>query len=125
MNIEQKNLPALLKAAETLQIRGLSGGDIFAKESFKRLAEFDQDDSDESMLTQEEEVPRKKQKVTKVKKNSTLDNVPTVQTPSEAACECSTSEKSKDVECTEPDASSNPVCGNMEMKVSINTIIYF
>lgn len=69
VNIEQKNLPALLKAAETLQIRGLSGGDIFPKESFKRLAELEQEVLDEAELLQEEVQPKKKQKV---HKNSSL-----------------------------------------------------
>ncbi|XP_076391675.1 uncharacterized protein LOC143265145 isoform X3 [Megachile rotundata] len=64
VNIEQKNLPALLKAAETLQIRGLSGGDIFAKESYKRLAELEQT-VEESVTTVREDTPRKKQKVNK------------------------------------------------------------
>lgn len=118
MNIEQKNLPALLKAADTLQIRGLSGGDIFAKESYKRLAELEQDEAVESMIVQEDDVSRKKQKLTKVQKNASLDNLSTFQTQSEAVSECTTSEKSKDLEFTVPDASTSPVCTNIEMKVS-------
>lgn len=36
VNIEQENLPALLRAAETLQIRGLSGASEQVKEKVKR-----------------------------------------------------------------------------------------
>ncbi|XP_033208472.1 longitudinals lacking protein, isoforms H/M/V-like isoform X1 [Belonocnema kinseyi] len=118
VNIEQKNLPALLKAAETLQIRGLSGGDIFAKESYKRLAELEQDEAVESMIVQEDDVSRKKQKITKVQTNASLDNLSTFQIQSEtAASECTTSEKSGDLEFTLPDASTSPACTNIEMKV--------
>ena len=60
VNIEQKNLLALLKAADTLKIRGLCGGDIFANESFKRLAELEQQVLDDSVLLQEELAPKKK-----------------------------------------------------------------
>ncbi|XP_043288374.1 protein bric-a-brac 2-like [Venturia canescens] len=79
VNIDQKNLPALLKAAETLQIRGLSGGDIYAKESYKRLIELEEEIEDSILAQESEENPKKKQKVAKSLNNSMLEKALTPQ----------------------------------------------
>lgn len=116
VNIEQKNLPALLKAAETLQIRGLSGGDVFAKESYKRLAELEQAESEDSVAIQEE-APKKKQKIVKVQNNSILEKALTPKvSQSESASESTASDQS----FKEPDLPStlpNPVYHQLEMKI--------
>ncbi|XP_076658183.1 uncharacterized protein LOC143362156 isoform X1 [Halictus rubicundus] len=117
VNIEQKNLPALLKAAETLQIRGLSGGDIFAKESYKRLAELEQAvEEDEAAV--KEDSPKKKQKV-KHQANSILE---TVLAPSvsqlESTDESTTSDQSgKDGDFPMQKTVQNPVYQRLEMKI--------
>ncbi|KAG7201548.1 hypothetical protein KM043_004298 [Ampulex compressa] len=118
VNIEQKNLPALLKAAETLQIRGLSGGDIFAKESYKRLAELEQAVAEEASVSKEE-TPKKKQKVNKQQNNSILETALTPRIPqSESTNESTTSEQSaKDVNYTLPKTVPNPVFHRLEMKI--------
>jgi len=118
VNIEQKNLPALLKAAETLQIRGLSGGDIFAKESYKRLAELEQAVAEEVPL--KEEAPKKKQKVSKQQNNSILEKALTPKiSQSENTNESAASDQSgKDGEYMLPETLPNPVYHRLEMKVS-------
>ncbi|KAH0953822.1 hypothetical protein HN011_011725 [Eciton burchellii] len=118
VNIEQKNLPALLKAAETLQIRGLSGGDIFAKESYKRLAELEQAVADDVPLIKEE-VPKKKQKVSKQQNNSILEKALTPRiSQSENTNESAASDQSeKDGEYMLPETLPNPVYHRLEMKI--------
>ncbi|XP_070164602.1 uncharacterized protein [Polyergus mexicanus] len=118
VNIEQKNLPALLKAAETLQIRGLSGGDIFAKESYKRLAELEQAVAEDVPLTKEE-TSKKKQKVSKQQNNSILEKALTPRIPqSENTNESATSDQSgKDGEYMLPETLPNPVYHRLEMKI--------
>lgn len=119
VNIEQKNLPALLKAAETLQIRGLSGGDIFGKESYKRLAELEQTDGEDIPLIKEE-TSKKKQKVSKQQNNSILEKALTPRiSQSENTNESAVSDQSgKDGEYMLPEALPNPVYHRLEMKVS-------
>lgn len=119
VNIEQKNLPALLKAAETLQIRGLSGGDIFAKESYKRLAELEQA-VEEDAAAVKEDTPKKKQKL-KHQANSILE---TVLAPSvsqlESTDESTTSDQSgKDGDYPLSKTVQNPVYHRLEMKVKV------
>ncbi|XP_032684280.1 protein bric-a-brac 2-like isoform X1 [Odontomachus brunneus] len=118
VNIEQKNLPALLKAAETLQIRGLSGGDIFAKESYKRLAELEQAVAEDAPLIKEE-TPKKKQKVSKQQSNSILEKALTPRiSQSENTNESAASDQSgKDGEYTLPETLPNPVYHRLEMKI--------
>ncbi|XP_050448550.1 transcription factor GAGA-like isoform X1 [Cataglyphis hispanica] len=118
VNIEQKNLPALLKAAETLQIRGLSGGDIFAKESYKRLAELEQAVAEDAPLIKEES-PKKKQKVSKQQNNSILEKALTPRIPqSENTNESAASDQSgKDGEYLLPETLPNPVYHRLEMKI--------
>ncbi|XP_011062504.1 PREDICTED: GDNF-inducible zinc finger protein 1-like [Acromyrmex echinatior] len=119
VNIEQKNLPALLKAAETLQIRGLSGGDIFAKESYKRLAELEQAVAEEVPLNKEE-APKKKQKVSsKQQNNSILEKALTPKIlQSENTNESAASDQSgKDGEYMLPETLPNPVYHRLEMKI--------
>lgn len=118
VNIEQKNLPALLKAAETLQIRGLSGGDIFAKESYKRLVELEQT-VEEEIASTKEETPRKKQKLNK-HHNSILETVLTPKvSQSEGTDESTTSEQSnKEGDHLSQKSIQNPVYQRLEMKVS-------
>ncbi|XP_025156332.1 transcription factor GAGA isoform X2 [Harpegnathos saltator] len=118
VNIEQKNLPALLKAAETLQIRGLSGGDIFAKESYKRLAELEQAVVEDAPLTKEE-TPKKKQKVSKQQSNSILEKALTPRiSQSENTNESAASDQSgKDEDYTLPETLPNPVYHRLEMKI--------
>lgn len=120
VNIEQKNLPALLKAAETLQIRGLSGGDIFAKESYKRLAELEQAVAEDVPLTKEE-TAKKKQKVSKQQNSSILEKALTPRIPqSENTNESATSDQSgKDGEYMLSETLPNPVYHRLEMKVSL------
>lgn len=119
VNIEQKNLPALLKAAETLQIRGLSGGDIFAKESYKRLAELEQDIVENVSLIKEE-TPRKKQKVSKQQNNSILEKAltPRISQSENTNASTGSDQSGKDGESTLPDTVPNPVYHRLEMKVS-------
>lgn len=119
VNIEQKNLPALLKAAETLQIRGLSGGDIFAKESYKRLAELEQAVTEDVPLTKEE-TPKKKQKVSK-QQDSILEKALTPRiSQSENTNESVASDQSgKDGDYMLPETLPNPVYHQLEMKVSL------
>ncbi|XP_011703369.1 PREDICTED: GDNF-inducible zinc finger protein 1-like [Wasmannia auropunctata] len=118
VNIEQKNLPALLKAAETLQIRGLSGGDIFAKESYKRLAELEQAVAEDAPLSKEE-TPKKKQKVSKQQNNSILEKALTPRiSQSENTNESAASDQSgKDGEYMLPETLPNPVYHRLEMKI--------
>ncbi|GAB1864413.1 Broad-complex core protein isoform 6 [Camponotus japonicus] len=118
VNIEQKNLPALLKAAETLQIRGLSGGDIFAKESYKRLAELEQAVAEDVPLIKEE-TPKKKQKVSKQQNNSILEKALTPRiSQSENTNESAASDQSgKDGEYMLPETLPNPVYHRLEMKI--------
>ncbi|XP_076220435.1 uncharacterized protein LOC116433541 isoform X2 [Nomia melanderi] len=117
VNIEQKNLPALLKAAETLQIRGLSGGDIFAKESYKRLAELEQAVEEEA-TTAKEDTPKKKQKL-KHQNNSILETVLTPKvTQLEGTDESTTSDQSgKDGDYPLQKNLQNPVYHRLEMKI--------
>lgn len=117
VNIEQKNLPALLKAAETLQIRGLSGGDIFAKESYKRLVELEQT-VEEEIASTKEETPRKKQKLNK-HHNSILETVLTPKvSQSEGTDESTTSEQSnKEGDHLSQKSIQNPVYQRLEMKL--------
>ncbi|XP_053993999.1 uncharacterized protein LOC128890992 isoform X4 [Hylaeus anthracinus] len=118
VNIEQKNLPALLKAAETLQIRGLSGGDIFAKESYKRLAELEQAVEEEAK-TPKEEAPKKKQKLNKHQNNSILETVlaPKV-SQLDSTDESTTSEQSgKEGDCPLQKTLQNPLYHGLEMKI--------
>ncbi|XP_046144352.1 protein bric-a-brac 2-like isoform X2 [Osmia bicornis bicornis] len=118
VNIEQKNLPALLKAAETLQIRGLSGGDIFAKESYKRLAELEQA-VEESVVTAKEETSRKKQKLNK-HQNSILESALTPRISQlEGTDESTTSDQGKK-EGDYPlpkNMLQNPIYQRLEMKI--------
>ncbi|XP_076669173.1 uncharacterized protein LOC143369291 isoform X3 [Andrena cerasifolii] len=118
VNIEQKNLPALLKAAETLQIRGLSGGDIFAKESYKRLAELEQAVEEGATLAKEE-TPKKKQKLNKHQNNSILENAlaPKV-SQSESTDESTTSEQDgKEGDLPLQKNLQNPLYHRLEMKI--------
>lgn len=120
VNIEQKNLPALLKAAETLQIRGLSGGDIFGKESFKHLAELDQ--TIEEDVSVPEDQPKKKQKTSgnKVQNSSILEKALTPCTSySEPPSDSNASDKSKESDSPVADTSlPDEVYHRLEMKVS-------
>ncbi|XP_046822117.1 protein abrupt-like [Vespa crabro] len=115
----QKNLPALLKAAETLQIRGLSGGDIFAKDQYKRLAELEQAVAEEDIPVVKEEAPKKKQKICKQHNNSILEKALTPRiSQSENTSESNESEQSgKDTDHGSSDALSNPVFHRLEMKI--------
>ncbi|CAK9831178.1 Broad-complex core protein isoforms 1/2/3/4/5 [Anthophora retusa] len=116
VNIEQKNLPALLKAAETLQIRGLSGGDIFAKESYKRLAELEQA-VEEGTPTSKEETPRKKQKLNK-HQNSILERALTPKLSQlESNDESTTSEQGGKEDFLLQTSIPNPVYHRLEMKI--------
>ncbi|XP_014600550.1 PREDICTED: uncharacterized protein LOC106784988 isoform X2 [Polistes canadensis] len=118
VNIEQKNLPALLKAAETLQIRGLSGGDIFSKDSFKRLADLEQS-IDVDIPVVKEETPKKKQKVCKQHNNSILEKALTPRiSQSENTSESNESEQSgKDIDHGSADVLPDPVFHRLEMKI--------
>ena len=131
VNIEQKNLPALLKAAETLQIRGLSGGDIFAKESYKRLIESEQtveDDDDHNSTTEiieETPNPKKKQKVIKSPSDSILEKALTPKVTSGARSQTVSESSSCEPILKDPDGLQeneeplpNPVYHRLEMKVS-------
>ncbi|XP_043579968.1 zinc finger and BTB domain-containing protein 37-like isoform X4 [Bombus pyrosoma] len=117
VNIEQKNLPALLKAAETLQIRGLSGGDIFAKESYKRLVELEQA-VEEGTATAKEETPKKKQKLNK-HQNSILESALTPKVSQvENTDESTTSEQSgKEGDYLLQKNMQNPIYHRLEMKI--------
>ncbi|KAF3422568.1 hypothetical protein E2986_13972 [Frieseomelitta varia] len=117
VNIEQKNLPALLKAAETLQIRGLSGGDIFAKESYKRLVELEQA-VEEGTVTAKEETPKKKQKLNK-HQNSILESALTPKASQvESTDESTASEQSgKDADYLLQKNMQNPIYHRLEMKI--------
>nr|XP_034173129.1 protein bric-a-brac 2-like isoform X2 [Osmia lignaria] len=118
VNIEQKNLPALLEAAEALQIRGLSGGDIFAKESYKKLAELEQA-VEESVVTAKEETSRKKQKLNK-HQNSILESALTPRISQlEGTDESTTSDQGKK-EGDYPlpkNMLQNPIYQRLEMKI--------
>lgn len=120
VNIEQKNLSALLKAAETLQIRGLSGGDIIAKDQYKRLAELEQAIT-EDIPVDKEEAPKKKQKVCKQQNNSILEKALTPRiSQSENTSESNESEQSgKDIDHGSSDSLPNPGFHRLEMKVSL------
>ncbi|XP_012266698.2 uncharacterized protein LOC105692216 isoform X2 [Athalia rosae] len=114
VNIEQQNLPALLKAAETLKIRGLSGGDMFAKESYKRFVDLENPDISDIVPVQEE-VPKKKQKVGKKQNNSILEKALTPQLPlTENSDETSTTTVEQNLK--EPDPVPDPVLLRLEMK---------
>ncbi|XP_076750754.1 uncharacterized protein LOC143423372 isoform X2 [Xylocopa sonorina] len=117
VNIEQKNLPALLKAAETLQIRGLSGGDIFAKESYKRLVELEQA-VEEGTTTAKEETPRKKQKLNK-HQNSILETALTPKVSQSESTNDSTNSEQGGKEGDHPLQKNmqNPVYHHLEMKI--------
>lgn len=117
VNIEQKNLPALLKAAETLQIRGLSGGDIFAKESYKRLVELEQ--AVEERTGSKEENPKKKQKLNK-HQNSILETALTPKVSQvESTDESTTSEQGgKEGDYLLQKNIQNPIYQRLEMKVN-------
>ncbi|XP_034933645.1 uncharacterized protein [Chelonus insularis] len=71
VNIEQDQLPILLKAAETLQIRGLSGGEISANKSFKRLVDWELNSSDQT-TNNSEESPKKKYKNSRGQNNNSI-----------------------------------------------------
>lgn len=116
VNIEQKNLPALLKAAETLQIRGLSGGDIFAKESYKRLVELEQ--AVEEGTGSKEENPKKKQKLNK-HQNSILETALTPKVSQvESTDESTTSEQGgKEGDYLLQKNIQNPIYQRLEMKI--------
>ncbi|XP_043799294.1 uncharacterized protein LOC122718375 isoform X3 [Apis laboriosa] len=116
VNIEQKNLPALLKAAETLQIRGLSGGDIFAKESYKRLVELEQ--AVEEGTGSKEENPKKKQKLNK-HQNSILETALTPKVSQvESTDESTTSEQGgKEGDYLLQKNMQNPIYQRLEMKI--------
>ncbi|XP_076635733.1 uncharacterized protein LOC143348897 isoform X1 [Colletes latitarsis] len=118
VNIEQKNLPALLKAAETLQIRGLSGGDIFAKESYKRLAELEQA-VEEATTPAKEETPKKKQKLSKHHNNSILETALTPKVSQlDSTDESTTSEQGgKEGDCPLQKNLQNPLYHGLEMKI--------
>ncbi|XP_043256779.1 transcription factor GAGA-like isoform X2 [Colletes gigas] len=118
VNIEQKNLPALLKAAETLQIRGLSGGDIFAKESYKRLAELEQA-VEEATTPTKEETPKKKQKLSKHQNNSILETALTPKVSQlDSTDESTTSEQGgKEGDCPLQKNLQNPLYHGLEMKI--------
>ena len=116
-------MPALLKAAETLQIKGLSGEDIFAKEPVKRLANFEQIDSNESILIQD--MSRKKQKITKIQNDSIVDKAITHQMQSETDV-CSANFKNfKNSECALTEVLPSAVYSTFGMKVSLNIIHYY
>lgn len=63
VNIEQKNLSALLKAAETLQIRGLSNDDIQTKNNYTKLTEPNEQINKESQLIDDTSPKKKKRKI--------------------------------------------------------------
>ncbi|XP_017875466.1 protein bric-a-brac 2-like isoform X1 [Ceratina calcarata] len=124
VNIEQKNLPALLKAAETLQIRGLSGGDIFAKESYERLVELEQA-VEEGTISSKEEAPRKKQKLNK-HQNSILETALTPKvTQLDSTDESTTSEQGgKESDHSLQKDLQNPFYQRLEMKMEpLETIL--
>ncbi|KAF7992950.1 hypothetical protein HCN44_005731 [Aphidius gifuensis] len=60
VNIEQKNLQALLKAAETLQIRGLSNDDMINQNSYTQFDECNNQSSEQSSSQIIDEIPKKK-----------------------------------------------------------------
>ncbi|KAK0075893.1 hypothetical protein PV325_013639 [Microctonus aethiopoides] len=122
VNIEQENLPALLKAAETLQIRGLSGGDIFAKESHKKFAttELQRNDSNEKMQVKicDEILPKKRQKVSKAQSHSILEKALTPRKSRlPSVSESSNSDKSNRDSDAGGDLSSNAIEDPLEMKI--------
>lgn len=132
VNIEQENLSALLKAAETLQIRGLSGGDIFTKESYNNLNNVAQSSTttDVEMSDNYEESPKKKQKITKNTNISSLchsiiEEALTTKVPRSTSCsESSISEKnSRDAEGTS-DSHRDTLSDSLQMKVRINSTFY-
>lgn len=110
-------MPALLKAAETLQIRGLSGGDIFAKESYKRLVELEQ--AVEEGTGSKEENPKKKQKLNK-HQNSILETALTPKVSQvESTDESTTSEQGgKEGDYLLQKNMQNPIYQRLEMKVN-------
>ncbi|XP_046586044.1 transcription factor GAGA isoform X2 [Neodiprion lecontei] len=114
VNIEQQNLPALLKAAETLKIRGLSGGDMFAKESYKRFVDQDNSEVDDVTPTKND-TPKKKQKVGKRANNSILEKALTPQLPlNDNTSDTTTSNVEQNFK--EPDPTPDPVLLRLEMK---------
>ncbi|KAK0161002.1 hypothetical protein PV327_009523 [Microctonus hyperodae] len=122
VNIEQENLPALLKAAETLQIRGLSGGDIFAKESHKKFAttELQRNDASEKMQVKicDEILPKKRQKVSKAQSHSILEKALTPRKSRlPSVSESSNSDKSNRDSDAGGDLSSNAIEDPLEMKI--------
>lgn len=64
VNIDQEKLPALLKAAETFQIRGLCGGDL-TKDLYKRSYDQEENNSSNSLSTSEEAPKKKRHKSNK------------------------------------------------------------
>ncbi|XP_011299171.1 longitudinals lacking protein, isoforms H/M/V-like isoform X3 [Fopius arisanus] len=118
VNIEEKKLPDLLKAAETLQIRGLSGNDSFAKDACRKLPELGPPPLEKSTQSVSEETPkRKKRRTDKGNDNSILETALNPRrTRSASVSETSSSEKSpKEVEVEQvPD---NAVYDPLEMKM--------
>ncbi|XP_046737043.1 transcription factor GAGA-like isoform X4 [Diprion similis] len=114
VNIEQQNLPALLKAAETLKIRGLSGGDMFAKESYKRFVDQDNPEVDD-ITPAKNDTPKKKQKVGKRANNSILEKALTPQLPlNDSTSDTTTSNVEQNFK--ESDPTPDPVLLRLEMK---------
>ncbi|XP_015118621.1 zinc finger and BTB domain-containing protein 14 isoform X2 [Diachasma alloeum] len=118
VNIEEKKLSALLKAAETLQIRGLSGNDSFAKDACTKLSDLGPPVLEKVVQSVSEEAPkRKRKKVDKGNDSSILETALTPRRPrSVSISETSSSEKSnKDMEMDH--LSANPVYDPLEMKI--------
>lgn len=133
VNIEQKNLSALLRAAETLQIRGLSGGDIFANESYRKLVESEEtmDGADllEASVREEAPNPKKRRKTSKNQQNNSILEkalTPGPSTHSETSCEALLSEQNtKDSDCLMQEPVNSPVYHRLEMKVYSSTKLFF
>lgn len=127
VNIEQKNLSALLRAAETLQIRGLSGGDIFANDSYRKLVDsegpMDEAEPIEASAREEAPNPKKKRKTSKSQQNNSILEkalTPGTTTHSETSCEALLSEQNtKDSDCLMQEPINSPVYHRLEMKVSL------
>ncbi|XP_063993842.1 zinc finger and BTB domain-containing protein 43-like isoform X4 [Diachasmimorpha longicaudata] len=118
VNIEEKKLSALLKAAETLQIRGLSGNDSLAKDVCTKLTDLGPPILEKVIQNAGEEVPkRKKKKVDKGNDSSILETALTPKRPrSMSMSDTSSSEKSnKDMDMDHLTA--NAVYDPLEMKI--------
>lgn len=110
VNIEQKNLQALLKAAETLQIRGLSNDDLINQNSFTQFDESNNQSSEQSSSQIINEIPKKK-------KLKTNDNNKKHEKNKKRSFESTSSDKSdRDDESTN---NLNTVCRELDMKVSM------